>query len=284
VNAALCLVGYGVAVAALAPPLLIRTAGTGCAPRLGVVAWLLAMVTATGSVLGGMAALVGSANAWLATFGWAVLVASVVRASWAGVATWSRVRARRRAHRQLVAILGRPDPVLGVVMVEAAERLVYCLPAPVATVVVTTAARDALSGSQLSAVLAHERTHLAGRHHILLAVVNAASRAVPWLTLYAQAAPQIAALLEMRADDAAARTHGRRTVAAAIAAMSARSAPAGALGAAGPSALQRGLRLCQAEPTWRARLGRLAVAITVAALAAGPYLSAILPPCPHPWW
>lgn len=283
-NTALCLIGYGAGVAALAPPLLIRAAGTGCAPRLGVVAWLLALVTATGSVLDGLAALAGSANVWLATFGWAVLAASGARAGWAGVVTWSGVRARRRAHRQIVAILGRPDPVLGVVMVQAAERLVYCLPAPVATVVVTTAARDALSGSQLSAVLAHERTHLAGRHHVLLAVVHAASRAFPWLTLFAQAAPQIAALLEMRADDAAARTHGRRTVAAAIAAMSARPAPVGALGAAGPSALQRGLRLCRAEPVWRAHLGRLALASAVAALAAGPYLSAILPPCPHVWW
>jgi hypothetical protein len=50
-----------------------------------------------------------------------------------------------------------------------------------------------------------------------------------------------ATLLEMRADDVAARRHGRHTVAAAIAALSRRPAPVGALGVAGPSALARGL-------------------------------------------
>jgi hypothetical protein len=88
----------------------------------------------------------------------------------------------------------------------------------------------------------------------------------------------------MRADDAAARRYGRRTVAAAIVVMSKRAAPVGALGAAGPSALARGMRLCATEPGWRVCTGRMLVALTVLLLAGGPYLSATLPPCPHSWW
>jgi Zn-dependent protease with chaperone function len=141
-----------------------------------------------------------------------------------------------------------------------------------------------LSPLQLSAALAHERAHLAGRHHLVLALVYAAGRALPWVALFAQAGPAVAGLLEMRADDAAAAYHGRATVAAALAAMSAVSAPAGALGASGPAAAARAARLCRAEPAWRRRLGRTALALTVAALASGPYLAAALPPCPHPLW
>jgi Zn-dependent protease with chaperone function len=284
VNTTLCLAGYGLAVAVAAPRWLTRIAGTGGAPRLGVAAWLLAMTTTAASLLAGAAAMTHSGNPWLAASGWALLFAALARGCWAGVVTCRHARARRTAHRQMVAILGRPDPRLGVVIVDAPEPLVYCLPTPSPIVVVTTAARRALSPVQLRAALAHERAHLAGRHHLLLAIVHTAAQALPWLALFAQAAPTVAGLLEMSADDAAARRYGRRTVAAAIAAMSVRSAPAGALGAAGPSALARGLRLCAAEPAWRTRTDRLTLAVTILALAAGPYLSAALPPCPHPWW
>jgi Zn-dependent protease with chaperone function len=259
-------------------------AGAGRAPRLGIVAWLLALGSVSASAVAAAAALVRTGSLVPVVLGGAALVAAAARAVWAVVVTWRQARADSAAHGQLVAVLGRRDPRLGVVMVEAAEPLVYCLATPTPTVVVTTAARRALSRRQLWAALDHERAHLAGRHHLLLVLARAAGRAVPWLALFTRAAPALASLLEMRADDAAAHRHGRRTVAAAIAAMSRRPTPAGALGAAGPLALARGLRLCRVEPAWRARTGQLGLALTVAVLAAGPYLSAILPPCPHPWW
>ena len=281
-NTALCLAGYGLAVTLIAPRWL-AAAGTGRAPRLGILAWLLAIATAAGSLLAAAASAVQSANVGVAAAIAAVLVALAARVGWAGVVTWRQARTRRATHGQLVAILGRPDARLGVVMVDADERLVYCLPAPTPTVVVTTGARRALTARQLHAALAHERAHLTGRHHILLGVAYALGRAVPWLPLFAQAGPALAQLLEMRADDAAARRYGPRTVAAAIAAMGTHPAPAGALGATGPSALARGLRLCTPEPTWQTRIGRLGLALTVAALATGPYLYSVLPFCPHPW-
>jgi hypothetical protein len=128
-----------------------------------------------------------------------------------------------------------------------------------------------------------KRAHLAGRHHLLLTIGSTLGRAVPWLLLFTRIGPEVAGLLEMRADDIAARRHGRRTVAAAIAAMTRQPAPAGALGAAGPSALTRGLRLCRTEPPWRMWAHRAALTVTVLALAAGPYLYSTSPLCAHPW-
>ncbi len=283
-NTAVCLAGYGLLLGVVAPAWLTRVAAGGCAPRLGVTAWLLAGGTVAGSLLAAAAALIRSANLALVVAGWVLLSGAGARAVWAASATRRGIRQRRAAQRQMVAILGEPDLRLGVMMVESAEPLVYCLPAPAATVVVTTGARRALSRAQLRAALAHERAHLAGRHHLLLAIAFAAGRAVPWLPVFALAGPALASLLEMRADDAAARLHGRRTVAGAIAAMGARPAPAGVLGMAGGSALARGMRLCRSEPPWRARAGRLGLAVTVLALSTGPYLAGALPWCPHPLW
>jgi Zn-dependent protease with chaperone function len=282
VNTAACLAGYGLAVALIGPRWL-HAAGTARAPRLGILAWLLAIGTAGGSLLAAAAAATRSGDLPLTLPAFAVVAAAAARLVWAGAVIWRQARTRSAAHCQLVGILGRPDPRLGAVLVEADERLVYCLPSPAPTVVVTTGARRALSPIQLQAALAHERAHLSGRHHLLLGAAYAVGRAVPWLPLFAQAGPALARLLEMRADDAAARRYGRRTVAAAIAAMGRQPAPAGALGVAGPSALARGLRLCTTEPAWQTRIGRLGLALTVLLLAAGPYLFSIAPFCPHPW-
>jgi hypothetical protein len=79
VNTALCLAGYGLAVAVLAPRVLTRTAGAGWAPRLGVTGWLLAMITAAGSVLAAAAALARSINPWLATSGLVLLALALGR-------------------------------------------------------------------------------------------------------------------------------------------------------------------------------------------------------------
>jgi Zn-dependent protease with chaperone function len=279
----LCLAGYGLLVSVLAPRLLTRVAGGGCAPRPGIAAWMLAVGTVTASMLDAVLVLARSAAPPLALCAWAALAATLTRFGWAAVAAWRATRARRIAHGQLLAVVGRPDHRLGATLVDAAEPLVYCLSTPAPTVVVTTGARRALSRAQLRAALAHERAHLAGRHHLVLTLAYAIGRAVPWLPLFTRLGPALAGLLEMRADDIAAHRHGRRTVAAAIAAMSRRPAPAGALGVAGPSALARGLRLCGVQPAWRVRAARLALCLTLIALATGPYLYSVLWVCPHSW-
>jgi Zn-dependent protease with chaperone function len=283
VNTALCLTVYGIVVTVAAPRWLRSATGRGRLPRLEIGTWLLAMLTGILCPLLAAVTLARAHIVWFAAIGWVLLAIVAARLTWAATATCRDIHSRRRDHGELLALLGRPDSELDAIVIDADQPLVYCLRAPRPTVVVTTGARRALTPIQLSAALAHERAHLTGRHHLLLTILHMAARAVPWLPLFAQALTIVGGLLEMSADDAAARHYGPRTVAAAICAMSHRPAPAGALGAAGPSALGRGQRLCATEALWRIAAGRLIVAVTVVALAAGPYAFNLLPLCPTRW-
>jgi Zn-dependent protease with chaperone function len=100
-----------------------------------------------------------------------------------------------------------------------------------------------LHADQLAAVLAHERAHQDGRHHRLVLLAQALRIGFPWLPAARLAAEAVARLVELAADDAAARTHGHRQVAAALAALGDGSVPTAALGAAVVSATERVSRL-----------------------------------------
>jgi bla regulator protein blaR1 len=54
-------------------------------------------------------------------------------------------------------------------------------------------------------VAADERAHLSGRHHLVLRLAAALERAFPWVRFFAVGAEQVAYLVEVAADDAAAR-------------------------------------------------------------------------------
>jgi Zn-dependent protease with chaperone function len=104
--------------------------------------------------------------------------------------------------------------------------------------VITRAALTTLNDAQLGAVLAHERAHLHGRHHLLLALTGALAKILPGSRLFTDGAAEIARLVEMCADDFAARRHGGDTVVDALVALTigtpkGAAAPAAALGAAG---------------------------------------------------
>jgi Zn-dependent protease with chaperone function len=144
-----------------------------------------------------------------------------------------------------------------------------------AVIVVTTAALAALDDGQLRAVLAHERAHLAGHHPHVVAVVRGLATVFPNLTLMTEGAKQVSRLLEMCADDAAARRHGRRALLSGLVALSG-TAPAAALGAADVAVVARAERL---STPWtylaRART-RAALTSTVTLMAAGPLITVAL--------
>lgn len=122
-------------------------------------------------------------------------------------------------------------------VLDATQPAVYCVPGRPPTIVVTTGALAVLEPGQLAAVLAHERAHLAGRHHLLLAVTRSLAAVAPFVPLFARGAGEVARLAEMRADDAAARrggAQGRRTLLAALLAMGAGVTTAPALASAVP--------------------------------------------------
>ena len=92
-------------------------------------------------------------------------------------------------------------------LVEHAQPTVYCVAGRHPTVILTTAARQALDAAQLEGVLAHERAHLAW-HHPPPACwpqpgsAAGCSRSCP---LMRDAEVQVERLVELHADDMATR-------------------------------------------------------------------------------
>ena len=189
-----------------------------------------------------------------------------------GWVTWRtrrELRAVRRVaqlHTEIARMIGRPLTSGGqAVLVDARERAVYCVPGRPGTVVVSAGAREVLADGELDAVLTHELTHLTERHHLVLALWRGLVRSLPALPLFVWAEQQVAHLLELRADDAAARLHGPRTVAAALVALvrAGTATPAGALGASGGHVRARVERLVSPAPDSYRHTLRLTGAVTV---------------------
>src|SRR6202041_2640314 len=126
-----------------------------------------------------------------------------------------------------------------------------------------------LDPSQLDAVLAHERAHLTGRHHRLVAMARIGREVLPFLPLMRDAEEQVARLVELHADDAAARSRDPRRPAPALAALAAAPSPAPALAAGATDSVQRIRRLLgPGEPLGRVR--RHLLRATAAALPLPP--------------
>jgi Zn-dependent protease with chaperone function len=181
-------------------------------------------------------------------------------------------------HTQTAQLVGQAEPTLGATVLEHAQPVAYCVAGRYPMVILTTGALQALDGGQLGAVLAHERAHLAGRHHRLIAIARTGRLVLPFLPLTRQAETEVARLVELHADDAATRAHdpGQLATALVVLATAPSPAPAPALAAAGADALQRIHRLLgPAEPLGRLR--RHLLCATAAALALTPVLVALTP-------
>jgi len=223
-------------------PVLARRPRTGIAAWSGgVVLWVLGLI-ALGPLIGWMAAgpalpgAVGSvcrrclaasnpfaAPANLTNLPPALpLLAAAALALTIVVALLTTARRRTREARAHVALLeatGKREVVGGehVWLVPAAEPAAYALPR--AGVVLSRGTIDALERSQLGAVLAHEKAHLAGRHHLVLGALASLRAIFGWVPLLRHAPEAVAAYAEMAADDAALRAHGRRALAGALLAL-----------------------------------------------------------------
>ncbi|MFG2516025.1 M56 family metallopeptidase [Streptomyces sp. NPDC048584] len=123
---------------------------------------------------------------------------------------WRHGRVRRRAHRALAGLRGTETAVL-----PDGVPYAYALPGGRRDrVVVSTALLERLEPGERRALFAHERAHLAARHHRFLLAVQLAARANPFLRPLRTA---VAYTAERWADEEAARKVGsRRTVARAI--------------------------------------------------------------------
>lgn len=188
-----------------------------------------------------------------------------------------RVRALTHRHSHTARLVSerRPGPG-GALLVDSPKRCVYCVAGRPAEIVVTTAALDALDDEQLAAVLAHERAHLAERHHLLLAASRAAAAALPRVRLLRVGAAVLARLVEIRADDIALRHHEPAALVGALLALSdSGSTTAAALGASSVGVVERVERLLLPTTTDNTRFS-LGLALAATALLIGPATSTSL--------
>jgi len=305
---ALALLGYAALLLTVGAAALARARWPESAPRLAIAAWFALTGSAVVSVLAGglalmvptvrvsadlaglLAACVMALRAQYAHPGGAALTgagAVLARIAWCTARALALAAGARRRHRLRLSLVGRPDPRLGAVIVRHHEPTAYCLPGHGSRIVVTTGAIDALDEGQLRAVLAHERAHLRGRHHLLVNIAGALNASFPRVPAFRIACEQVARLAELRADDAASAAAHRLAVAGALLSMGA-GVPAAALGAAGTADAGRVRRLIDG-PAAIGRTRAAAVASAVAAvvlvpllLLAGPAASARgMNYCPH---
>jgi Zn-dependent protease with chaperone function len=279
VTGGLLLAAYAVAAGFAAPAAMCRSWARRT-PRTAIALWLLLAISWLVAVpLAALALAVPSAMTWQASGGQlpgavsrtpggmlAAAAGMLLAAAVAGLACWhlaSRLVAERRGHRAHAAFLaaaGRSDPAMGAVIIDGDAPAAYCLPSGRRRVVVVSAGAVArITPRQMQAVLAHERAHLRGRHHLILAFAASLSRAFPAVPLLARAAAEFAVLAEMAADDAAARRHDPADLAAALVTLAAAATNSTALAAAGPGAVARIQRLLtRPEPSaFPARTARM---------------------------
>ncbi|MRH87445.1 M48 family metalloprotease [Nocardia sp. SYP-A9097] len=187
----------------------------------------------------------------------------------AGRLAHTLLRSRRTTHEhaRMARLAGRHHAGLDAVILEVDQPAAYCVAGKPHTVVVSRGALSLLTDHHLDAVLSHERAHLEGRHHLLLALTRGLATVMPRIDLFTVGAAEVARLLEMIADDAAARIHGRGTVLQALLTLAGISeGPAGTLGAAEVGLASRVERL--AAPAAPALRTRTRLALTAAATAA----------------
>lgn len=302
---AVCLLLYSAAVLVFGPLILPRLTRTGHAPRLGVSVWLIAIASVLGSWLVAAALIViDVARHWNtpmmvlaactarlhavatgqagipAQIGVLVIAAAVIGAITAvGVRlarTLTHLRDTAHEHAHAVRIVSRRSSDRDVMVLEADKPAAYCVAGRPSTIVLTTATLNTLDAEQLAAVLAHERAHLAGYHPQIVTALKALATALPRVRLITDGLTEVSRLLEMCADDTAARRHGRTALLSGLIDLADSATPAPALGAANIAVLSRAQRLLT-PPAWTTQAHtRTTLTVAAIAIAAGPLITIAL--------
>jgi hypothetical protein len=209
-------------------------------------------------------------------------LAAVLALELVGVLLLSLVRtARTRArHRALLELLVDPVPGVDARVLESPVPAAFCIPGARPLLVLSSGMVAELAPGELAAVVAHERAHLAERHHLLLLPFVAWREALPVLPAADRAHDAVRDLVEMRADDVALRSlagaSSRRTLAKAIVAAADGGAPRGALAAGGGVLTTRVTRLLD-PPAPLPRWARPLAVGSAVALVAVPTLLLLVP-------
>lgn len=229
-------IGLAVALAWPVPLLLARANWVSRSPRAALLLW-------QGVALGGALALFGALlgvglaggvhvaellSAWsqgplpaqwalvnALAFSVAILFGVLLLANLAHVA-WVTER-RRRQHRSRVDLLSTPmSDVSNVRLLNHPAPLAFCLPGLRQLTVLSSGLVELFDEREFEAVLAHERAHLRGQHHLMLLAFHAWHDTLPWFPVASKAETAVASLIELVADDEASRVVERSALASAL--------------------------------------------------------------------
>ncbi|MGC4939929.1 M56 family metallopeptidase [Kribbella sp. DT2] len=300
---AFTLFGYAVLAATGGAALLRRATWPLYAPRLAIAAWLATGLSVLLAVFAGALSLavrlhfVGSTlaellqicitnlrsayatpgGAVLTSLGLAIALFVSARAAWGiGWALHSSYRHRRR-HGALIDLLGRRHPDRDLVVIDHPGAAAFCLPGRPRRVVVTSSALALLTADELSAVLAHERAHLHGRHHLIVAIAKGLRRSFPGLPIFVWGDDEISRLVEMAADDSACRNSSPRSVANALMLLAGGRPPAATLALGGHSTELRLRRLMDRRSAPLRSLTSVGLVGGIAIILAAPAILALIP-------
>ena len=302
------LVAYAAVCAIWAPGRLVKGSWVLRAPRLGLTVWLTLGYTALASViLAGILSVVlwrdthhllrsawqvcvdalGGAHGPAARVGaLAGLVLLVGVAARLAIGTWPvAVIGKRRLlrHADVLDLVGYRSVAADVTVLPNPAASAYVLPGRRPRVVITTGALQALDGEQTAAVLAHERAHAVGRHHRLVLAARLLAGAFSKVSGLRVLEGQVVRLVEICADDVAARAHRRLALAHALVTMAEIGeqrpmswTPAGSLGLVESDVAERLHRLLE-PPVPLSQFQRTAICAATAALPLVPLVLMLIP-------
>ena len=159
-----------------------------------------------------------------------LLVAIAARLAVVSVRGFHRRTRKRQENLEVLRLVGRPVSGPSDVLWLAHDRpLAFSMSGRPGVVVATEGLARHLDQQSVAAVLAHERAHLAGRHHLLVAAADAVHATLPFVPLFRQAPQAIRDLVELAADVAAVRDCGVSAVRTALLGVARHGAPSTAL-------------------------------------------------------
>ncbi len=239
-TASVWLVAIGLVLGLVGPRILTTQAWMTTAPRLGLTVWLAILWSSISSLSVGIFLL--SMDSWLARD----MLADVIQLCWstfhhhygahpalsvaalgAVLAVITTVVARvvlvqlrgwmfRLRHRRMLDIVAHPYAHGPISVIDHKALTAYCLPGKGGRIVISSGALTTLNSGELAAVIAHERAHLVGRHHAILAVVRAMRTALPFLPITRSGPQVVRGLLERLADEDACLHHDPEVLARAL--------------------------------------------------------------------
>ena len=204
----------------------------------------------------------------------------------AAVRRWRAAHNESRAHRlgvefsRPVAAAGGRELLVGIH--RSAVPAIYCVARGSCDqrILATTGALRLLDEQQLQAAVEHERAHVVAHHHAMGVLADSVSSVARWLGMLRNYPRAVRALMELQADDVAARHHGPTTVAAALLEMGAAgtafvSTTAASLG--GDDVAARIRRLLHGEPAKHHGASKMMAIGAATALLTVPVTSSLTP-------